>query len=272
MVLGGIPFYLNEITPGKSAFQEIDRLCFTPNGMLVTEYNNLYRSLFNNAESHMAVIEALAQKNKGLVRDEIIKISGLSNGGNTSKTLTELEESGFITRTYPYGKKMKSSLYRLSDCYSLFYLKFIKDSRAYGEGAWLSRIDSPAWRAWSGYAFENICLIHVQQIKKALGINGVYSETSSWQSIENGVQIDMLMDRRDHVISICEIKFSTAPYTITKSYRADLEKKLFAFRSETQTRKSVFLTMISTFGIVQNPHSLGFIQNSVTMEDLFEAV
>ncbi len=271
MAIGGVPFYLNEIMPGRSAFQEIDRLCFTDGGVLVTEYNNLYRSLFNSPERHIAIIEALAQKNKGLTREEIIKISGLSNGGNTTKAIGDLEESGFITKTFPFGKKIKTSLYRLTDQYSLFYLRFMKDKRAFGEGSWLSRIDSPVWRAWSGYAYENICFMHILQIKKALGISGVYTEISSWQHFEKGVQIDLLIDRRDHVVSLCEIKFSKDPFTITKAYRAELEKKIYIFRSETKTSKSVFLTLITTVGLEENKYSLGFVQNVITMRDLFSA-
>jgi len=269
MAMGGIPFYLNEIMPGKSAFQEIDRLCFTEGGLLVSEYQNLYRSLFNSAERHMTIVEALSQKNKGMVRAEIIQTSGLSNGGNTTKALMELEEGGFITRTHPFEKKVKEAMYRLTDQYSLFYLKFMKDKRAFGEGSWLSRIDSPAWRAWSGYAFENICFLHIGNLKKALGISGVYTEISSWSNAAKGVQIDLLIDRRDQVICLCEIKFSKDPYSITKAYRAELEKKLSAFRTVTATRKSVFLTMITPFGLENNANSIGFVQSSITMEELF---
>ena len=116
---------------------------------------------------------------------------------------------------------------------------------------------------------KNICFLHIQQIKEALGIAGVYTEISSSQSRGQGVQIDLLIDRRDHVISICEIKFSKDPYTLTKAYRTELEKKLSAFRMETKVSKTVFLTPITTFSLEQNQHSLGFIQNVVTMEDLF---
>jgi uncharacterized protein len=270
MAMGGIPFYLNEIIPGQSAFQEIDRLCFTEGGLLVNEYDNLYRSIFNSPERHMAIIEALSRRNSGMTRDEIIHESRLTNGGSTTKALMELEQSGFIIKSNPFGKKVKTSLFRLADQYSLFYLKFMKDKKSFGEGSWLSRIDNPVWRAWSGYAFENICYKHLTGIKKSLGISGVYSETSSWSDAEKGVQIDLLIDRRDLVINLCEIKFSIDPYTITNNYRRELEKKLSAFRAVTKTRKSVFLTMITTFGLEENKHSIGFVQNSVTMNDLFE--
>ena len=138
--------------------------------------------------------------------------------------------------------------------------------------SWLSMIDSPQYRAWSGYAFEQVCLYHLAEIKKVLGVSGVITTTSSWKSTksEQGVQIDLVIDRRDNVINICEMKYSINPFEIDKKYNLDLRNKVGIFRDETKTRKSVFLTMITTFGIKQNIHSLGLIQNSITMNDLFD--
>lgn len=272
MVLGGVPFYLKEIRQGMSAFQEIDRLAFSSGGLLATEYNNLYRSLFNHADRHTVIIETLAGRPRGLSRDGILQFSGVKDGGSLTTVLWELEESGFISKSCAFGKKIKDSIYRLSDYYSLFYLKFINDLHRTGEGSWLSRIDSPAWRAWSGYAYETICLQHVAAIKKTLGISGVYAEESSWMDKERSVQIDLLIDRRDHVINLCEVKFTQEPFVLTKSYKEDLQRKQFTFKQEVQTRKSVFPMLITTFGLQQNVHSLGFIQSVITMDDLFETM
>jgi hypothetical protein len=269
MVFGGIPFYLDEVKPGMSAFQVIDKVCFSQDGILVDEYQKLYHSLFNSAERHIAVIEALASKKKGLTRDELLTKSGLGNGGTTTAILEELEESGFISKYYPFEKKQKNSLYRLSDQYSLFYLKFIKNSKSTGEGTWMTRIDNPTWRAWSGYAYENIWMDHIDYLKKGLGINGVYTEASSWIDSEKKVQIDLLLDRRDQVISICEVKFSMHPFQITKQYKTELQNKLSVFKQAVKTRKSLFLTMITTFGLDENIHSTGLVQNVLTLDDLF---
>jgi AAA+ ATPase superfamily predicted ATPase len=272
MAMGGVPFYLHEVRQGMSAFQEIDRLAFSKNGLLALEYDNLYRSLFNHADRHITIIESLAGKPKGLTREEIVKLSGIKDGGALTTILRELEESGFISKSVPFGKKVRDSIYRLSDPYTLFYLKFIKDQKLSGAGAWLSRIDSPAWRAWSGYAYESICLQHIAAIKKALGISGVYTEESSWVNKERTVQIDLLIDRRDHVINICEVKFTQEPFTLAKAYKRELEKKLFSFRYETLTRKSVFPVLITTWGMNDNIHSLGFIQSTITMDDFFDSL
>ena len=269
MAIGGIPFYLDEVKPGMSAFQVIDKICFSSDGLLVNEYGKLYHSLFNSADRHIAIIEALASKKKGLTREEVIQLSKIGNGGTATKILEELEESGFISKYLPFEKKNRNSLYRLIDQYSLFYLKFMKDKKSSGEGAWLSRIDSPSWRAWSGYAYENIWLMHIDKLKKGLGIEKVYTETSSWLNTQKGAQIDLLVDRRDQVISVCEVKFSQKPFLITKAYKAEMENKLTVFKEVTGTVKTLFLTMITTFGVEKNIHSNGFVQNELTINDLF---
>jgi uncharacterized protein len=182
MAMGGIPYYLENIQVNRSIAQNIDRLFFTENGLLATEYANLYRSLFNKYEKHTLIVEALSQKAKGLTRKEIIASTKLSDGGSTTAVLEELEQSGFIRRYSPFNKGKRDSLFQLIDPFTLFYLTFVKESKAQIKGAWLAQLDSPKWRAWSGYAFEYICRYHVDAIKKALGISGIYAEISTWRS------------------------------------------------------------------------------------------
>lgn len=272
MAMGGIPYYLESIDVQKSVFQNIDELFFNQNGLLRNEFFNLYRSLFKKEERHIEIIETLAKKSKGMTRQELITSTKLSNGGTLTKTLLELEKCDFIQKQIPFGKGVRSSLYRLTDPYSLFYLKFIKDSKAKGTGAWMMQIDSPKWRAWSGYAFEYICFYHIENIKKQLGIAAVYTEISAWRSktSKNAVQIDLVIDRRDRVINICEIKFSENIYTITKSYSNNLKQKLSTFKQETKTKKALFLTFITTFGVQENTHAKVLVQNEVSLEALFD--
>jgi len=272
MTIGGIPFYLDAIQPNRSIAQNIDRLCFSKSGLLHGEYNALFTSLFKKSERHLKIIDVLAKKQSGLTRKELIKASHLPDGGALSNTLKELEYSGFIQHYIPFGKKSRGRIYRVSDPYSLFYQTFIKDSKAQGEGAWLSRIESPKWRSWSGIAFEYICLKHINQIKGSLGIRRVYTEISPWRSNkkEDGAQIDLLIDRNDRVINICEMKFSTSRYTITKAYAEKLRKKRLVFQEETETRKTLFLTLITTYGIKENEYARQLVNDEVTMDALFE--
>jgi len=272
MAMGGIPFYLESVQVNRSVAQNIDRLYFTPGGLLHKEYFDLYRSLFKNYERHIAVVEALANKAKGLSRKEIVKKSGLPEGGNLSAVLNELELSGFIKKYFPFGKTNRDALYQLSDHYTLFYLTFVRNSKAKGEDAWLSRIGNSKWRAWSGYAFEQICMYHTKNIKQHLGIGGVYTEISTWRSKQKvgGAQIDLIFDRNDRVINICEIKFSETKFTITKAYAEKLKNKLMVFKEETGTKKTLFLTMITTYGIKENQHYIHNVKNSVTIAALFD--
>jgi uncharacterized protein len=271
MVLGGIPFYWNEVLASESATQNINRICFTENGVLRKEFTNLFSSLFYNSEKHLMVVNALATKAKGMTRDDILTITKLPNAGSSTKTLEELEESGFIRKYIPFGKKSKNSLYQLVDFYTLFFLKFIEGTSVLDKDFWLNTIDNPQYRAWSGYAFEQVCLYHLQQIKQGLGISGIQTHTSSWRSTnsENGSQVDLVIDRRDQVVNLCEMKYSINQFIIDKKYAEELRNKIGTFKHETKTRKSIFLTLITTFGLQQNSHSAGLVQNSLTMDILF---
>ena len=274
MSIGGIPFYWDEVKPGLSAMQNIENICFSETGLLQNEFKNLYRSLFYNYDKHIKLVKALAKKSKGLTRDEIIKFSGLPNAGSTTRLLDELEESGFIRKYSPFEKKMRNSLYQLVDFYSHFYLKFIANTQITNTNNWINAVDTPKYRVWSGYAYEQICMYHLPQIKNKLGISGVYTTISSWRSTnqEQGAQVDLIIDRRDNIINLCEIKFSINSFIINKKYAGELRNKIGIFKTETKTRKSVFLTMITTYGVKQNIHSTGLFQNEMRMDDLFVAI
>jgi AAA+ ATPase superfamily predicted ATPase len=274
MAMGGIPHYLKEVKPGQSAAQNIDRMCFTKDGALRKEFDNLYHSLFAEADKHMAVVSALAAKPSGLTRKEIIEVCGLSTGGRATQLLEELTESGFISPYLPFEKNVRDSIYKLSDEYSMFYLKFLQNSRAKGDGTWIKLSNSPSWRSWSGTAYESICLKHTGRIKAALGIAGVYTEESAWRCVpgkdQPGAQIDLLIDRQDFCISLCEMKFSNSEFTIDKAYGAELENKRNVFRLKTKTQKTLFIVMVTTFGTKDNSYKTGLVQNDVTLADLFK--
>ena len=269
MVLGGIPFYWNTIEKGKSVFQMVQSICFEKNGLLRNEFTNVFKSLFLHGEKHEAIIEAIASKNKGLTREEIIKLSGFSNGGSLTRMLKELEESGFIRSYSAFGNKSKNMLYQLVDFFSAFHLKFIKPNLKQ-EVNWLAKIDTSEYLVWSGYAFEQVCLSHVRQIKTALGIEGIDSSIYSWKSSQStdGAQIDLIIDRKDKVINMCEMKFSALPYVLSKSDDLNLRNKFAVFKSETKTNKSLQLVFISPYGCIQNTYS-ALIQNNIKIEDLF---
>jgi len=274
MVMGGIPFYLNELSRGKSAIQLIDEICFSETGLLANEYEQLYASLFTSADNHIAIIETLANAPNGITRNELLKKSGLPDGGTFTRALNELIESDFVTSFKPFEKKKKDSIYRLIDLYSLFYLKFIKQNRSNQSNIWQKLSGMSSFVAWSGYAFENICFLHTEQILKSLGLNGIFSEISSWRHRGNdempGAQIDLLIDRKDGMINLCEVKFTQNEFVISKDYLAALRRKRTVFSHFSKTNKIVITTLITSFPAVINKYYLEEIDSEVSMEELFK--
>jgi AAA+ ATPase superfamily predicted ATPase len=275
MAFGGVPHYLNQATPGHSAAQIIEKTCFTKNGFLYNEFTDLYKALFDSADRHFKVIKALAAKPMGLTRNEIIKVCKLQSGGSTTNLLDELSASGFITPYIPIGKKSKDSIYKLTDEYSLFYLKFMAPNRDGSKGTWTRLSDTPTWKSWSGFAFESVCSKHIPAIKMALGISGIYSETSIWRSKGNstngGAQIDLVINRRDNCINLCEIKFYETQFSLDKKYAAALQQKKNIFRAETNINKHLFITLITSSGIQANENSIGLIDQYLNLDQLFVA-
>ena len=272
MVFGGIPYYWSLLEKGLSLAQNIDKIIFAKNGKLSNEFNQLYASLFKSPEQYIDIVTALGKKKVGMTREEIIAATDKYSNGALSKVLDELEYCGFIRKYNGFDKKSKQAIYQLIDNYTLFYFKFIQQNENNDEHFWSASIDSAMHRAWSGLAFERLCMAHTQQIKAALGIAGVLSNVYSWckeaDETSDGAQIDLLIDRKDQVINLCEMKYSLSEYIIDAEYEQKLRNKKSAFINATNTRKAVHLTMVTTFGIKANVHS-GIVQNEITLEDLF---
>ncbi|MFM8454410.1 MAG: ATP-binding protein, partial [Gammaproteobacteria bacterium] len=282
MAMGGVPKYLSQIDPGRSSTQIINELFFTPHGYLFDEFNKLYSSLFNNYEKHIKIVKILAKTQSGLTREELLKKLGLESGGSLSKILGELEESGFIMRVDRYAstKSLKSlSQFRLIDQYSLFYLKWVESSgkilNSLGlDNYWIQQVNTNAWKIWGGYAFENICLMHLGQIQKALGLAGIRLSAHTWyyrgDNAESGAQIDLVLDRADHCINLCEIKYYNQVFEVTKKYGLALNAKKEIFREKTNSKKSLLTTLITTYGVLDNIHAQEYLQSAITMDALFD--
>ncbi len=265
MAIGGIPHYLEKIQQGDSVPVAIDRLCFQQDEILVNEFNQIFVSLFENSENHTKIVETLATSQRGMVREELIRKSKISSGGTLTKAIQELIESGFISEYQPYTNKVKETLFRLSDEYSLFYQKFIKNNSG---TSWKTLFSSRSYVSWCGFAFETLCLKHTDQILKKLGLSGVDVQSSSWRN-ENA-QIDLLLDRSDRSINICEMKFSESDFVIDKSYADNIRNKKAEFIKELTSRKNVFVTFVTTFGVKSNNHSSQVMDNQITIDSLFE--
>jgi AAA+ ATPase superfamily predicted ATPase len=274
MALGGVPHYLRNIERGQSATQALNKICFAKSGALREEFNNLYQSLFEHADNHIRIVRALSKVPKGLTRQEIIDACGLTSGGGATDLLNELEQSGFIQSAIPYKKTSREAIYRPTDEFSLFYIRFMDGVKISGNEMWTQISSTNAYKIWCGMSFEAICLKHIPQIKKALGILGIHGEESPWRyrgtKTSSGTQIDLLIDRVDRTINICEMKFYTHEFIIDKTYANELDRKLGVFREQTRTKKSLFLTIITTYGVKSNEYSNRLIQNNLRMDLFFD--
>lgn len=273
MILGGIPYYWSLLKKGKSLPQNIDELFFKNGAPLQDEYNNLYRALFNKPEQYIKIIEALCGINKGITRDEICKETGISSSGQLTRKLKELEDCGFIRKYIPFGAVSKKALYQLVDNYTLFYNRFLK-SNSYDENFWKNASNSGEINAWSGIAFEKVCLEHIAQIKNALGISGVQTIVNSWKCDEDpdkgltGSQIDLLIVRKDQIINVCEMKYSESDYAPNLEFDKAMRRKISDLQRATKTKYAIHSTLVTTYEVVNNSYS-GNIQSIITGGDLF---
>lgn len=279
MAFGGVPYYLKQVEKGNSASQIINEVCFQKEGLLYSEFDRLFQSLFQHSELHVSLIKAIAIRKSGTSRDDLIKLTAMSSGGSLNKRLNELESAGFIQRYVPLGKKKKEYYYRICDEYVNFYLQWIAPLKEKGvQGGkfyWQTQEKTPSAVSWKGYAFENICLKHIDQICEALNLMGIPHEAGSWRflpkkgSSDPGAQIDLLFNRGDGVITLCEIKYSNTPFIVDKVYAKQLSNKIEVFENHFSTKKQIFVSMITTLGIKKTIWSNELIQNEVILTDLF---
>ena len=266
MAIGGVPYYWTLLQRGKSVAQNIDSLFFEPSGLLCREFDSLYRSLFNNPDQYIKVITLIGKKQSGLTRNEIINQGDIADNGNLTRILSDLEYCGFIKKCSDWGTNTKNSVYQLVDFFTIFYFSFMDTEGDSGRNYWMTLQTMSQYIAWSGIAFERICFAHQQQIKNVLGISGVVSKVYAYR--DSDMQIDMVIDRNDGVIDLCEMKFSKNKFTIDEDYDEKLETRRELFANKIKNAKAVHLVMVTTKGLAENAYAFD-IQNSITADDLF---
>lgn len=278
MGIGGVAAYLAEVQAGQSPAQIINQFYFTPQGLLFSEFNRLFESLFDKADKHIKIVTELSKKRYGILQETLLSAAELPQSGTSSTVLRELEESGFIASTAAFGKIQRQRKYRLIDEFSCFYLKWVQPYhseilRGSDRDLWHRLYQTQSWQSWAGYAFENICFKHIKAIKAALGIAGVHTTESHWLSkgeeTQDGAEIDLIIDRSDGCINLCEIKFCQEEYVISKQYASQLIQKRERFRAMTNTRKSLFITLITPYGVKRNDYANELVQSEVILEQLF---
>ena len=267
MAIGGVAYYLSLFETDKSVSQNIENLFFRRNAELKDEFGKIYKSLFKRAEQHIAIVTALAKKGSGMTRIEIIEQLDATNNGNLSTQLRELEECEFIRSFVPFGKTKKNTMYQLIDPFTLFHFRFLDSRPSFPTGYWPKLQLTPTYSNWCGYAFEILCLNHIEQIVKALGIDGMLTTPCSWtyrpnkailesedidEDLKQGAQIDLLIDRSDKTVNLCEMKYAQGEYEITKDYDAHVQQRMNVFRKVTGTKKTLVPVYVTPFGLANN--------------------
>ena len=270
--LGGVPFYLDQLRPGESAIKSIDRLLFGAEAPLAREFELLYASLFENPELHVAIVRLLAEKQSGITRRQVVTQLGATSGGHVTRALEELELSGFIQRAFPFDGRKRDILYWLTDEFTAFHLKYLGDLKAL-TSTFASLSKSPSYKSWAAHAFERACRKHAPQVAKALGIGGIAYQVKTFRRVASetagGVQVDLLLDRDDRVVTLCEVKFSQSDFVLSKEYAQELQEKRRRFQSHSKTRKHVSLVIVTTYGVVGPPSIVGLLDGVVTLQDFF---
>ncbi len=276
MIFGGIPYYIDMLDHDLTFAQNIDSLFFRQGAPLRTEYDFLFRSLFKNSNLARQVVEELASSGRGMTQQELKDVLNQPSGGTLTTVLKELKLCDFIRTYSSMGKKTKGMLFQLTDLFTLFHLRFVANHSGQDSRFW-SNLGERSHDAWAGYAFERVCLHHIPQIKNKLGITGVLTNAYSWTTkaiIDKdggewpGAQIDLLLERADNVINVCEMKYSNHPFTITEDYDKRLRERIATFRHHTKCKSALHLTFVTTFGLVRNKYC-GNVQSEVVMDDLF---
>lgn len=274
MILGGIPFYWEQLQRGYSVPQNIDFLFFQPDAPLKEEYRSSFTSIFKRPEPYEKIIAALSGRRQGLTRNELLDMTRLTGSGTFTRYLQELESCGFIRPYHGYGKKSKDALYHLIDPFVLFHHHFISKSIR-DPHYWSNQINTPAVNTWYGLSFELVCLLHVEQLRRGLGVQGVVTDVCSFsckadpEAGVHGSQIDLVLDRADRVINLMEMRYTQGAYTITKSTSEEIRTKMSDFKAVTRSSSAIHVTFITPFGLEWNSYA-GEVQSQLTLDHLFQ--
>ena len=256
MILGGIPYYLSYFMQGKSLAQNVDNLFFARNAKLRDEFTKLFSSVFTNPEEMMRIVRYLATKRKGYTRENIAQGTHLNYNGDLSKWLRALEASDFIERYVPFGESKRNVHFRLIDPFCLFYLKFVDGQTEMDEAFWMNNVDSQKINSWRGFAFEDLCMRHIDAIKRALQIAGISSSQSAWavsgDDEKEGTQIDLLILRKDNVVNMCEMKFYSEEFAVRTDYHKKLVHRTNTLLPHLSRKVVIHSTLVTTYGLTYN--------------------
>lgn len=273
MALGGVAYYWSLLQEGLSVAQNFDLLFFGEQAEMRLEFDYVFNSLFKMPTQHVAIVRLLGRQKTGMTRDAIVRKLGTVSGGALSACLNELVQCGFLRCYNSIDKAKSGGVYQLIDPYCLFYFEFIESWTGSDPNHWSKNLVSPRTNGWRGRAFERVCFWHVPQIKQRLGISGIEANVYSWRgkADDSAAQIDMLIDRADGLVDICEIKYSAEPYEMTKEENEKILHRCLVFQKNGHARRAIRTILIASAGLKPGKYS-GNITSVVSGDDLFVEV
>lgn len=273
MVFGGIPHYLHLIDGRYSLSENIDRLFYHKKGALKEEFERLFSSSFDNAKVTSDIVKALYTRQIGMTREEISEAIQKKDGEVLTEGIKALEISGFIVKYVPLQSKKREQYYKLIDPFCLFYLHFVEGKTTLDEHFYTDNEGDNRMHVWKGLSFENLCYNHLDQIKNALQIRGVSTSRFSFvmkgSEDEKGAQIDLVLERKDNVVNLCEMKFYADLYHAEEEDDLNLRRKKTVLSSFLKKKQTIQTVLITTFGLAKGKYQWLY-QNVVTLSDLFE--
>lgn len=273
MAFGGVPYYLGYVKPGMSVEQSIDDAFFKENASLGGEFKRLFNTLFTNSDKYIKIVRFLVKRNYGFTREEISEATGITAGGGLSDYLEKLSEADFIEQYRPAMSVSKEDYYRLKDCFCIFWLRFVDGFSGLDTHYWQNNAGTSKTVSWQGIAFEQICMSHLESIRRALGISGISTISSKMiipsEKPGDGGQIDLVIERGDRQVNLCEMKFYSSEVSIDQKESLKLRNREDSFKEKYRVKGSIFLTLVTIFGLKHGTWS-GVYQQVLTLDDLFQ--
>lgn len=269
MVFGGLPFFFSLMHRNQSLWGNIDRLCLAPRAKLRSETMILLESTMRKSKVYVELFALLSQYKYGMSKSEVFETLGCSLS-QFEKAINETVKCGYVREYRCLSKKGHPKYLMLVDPFILFHYHVIDPAHGDPIRRWSEFVkDEGYYYNWRGNAFEIICLYHIEQLKRALGISGISTKEYPWASerVEGGAQVDLVIERGDRTINLCEMKFTEKPLELTKSFELDLINKRDVFKEETGTRSALMMVVVSVNGMRGSRD--GVIARKLTVDDLF---
>ena len=267
MIFGGLPYFFDLLNPDESLTWNINALIFKPHALLRHESKKLLEATLKKSPAYNDILKCLSSHYYGMQKNACFASLDISQG-TFSRAVEDLIKCGYVHESVDRYSKGHPLRLQLIDPFLLFHYNFLE--KGYSETTRFEdfKSDTGRYNNWRGHAFEILCMYHIDHIKNALGISGVRTNSYAWVSEKNEAQIDLVLDRDDGIVNICEEKYTDTAFAVSAEYEERLLKKMDIYRAETKTKKALKIVMICTENLAGTANT-EHITRVLTLDDLF---